>query len=84
MKKIGELCKIDSLGRVVIPKRIRIRLDIKPGEALEVYTDDEGIMLRKYIQKCIFCGNEEKLSKKDGKCICAECVSYFTGVLDKE
>lgn len=84
MKKIGELCKIDALGRVVIPIRIRRLFDIKSGDSLEILTDSDGIMLRKYIQSCVFCGNEEELTEKNGKCICADCIGYFKGTAEEK
>ncbi len=48
MKATGVTRKIDELGRVVIPKEIRKNLGIRDGESLEIYTSDEGIVLKKY------------------------------------
>ena len=42
MRATGIVRKIDDLGRVVIPKEIRRSLNIKDGDALEIYTTTEG------------------------------------------
>ena len=49
MKATGLTRRVDSLGRVVIPKELRKVLRIQEGSPLEIYTDgDEGIILKKY------------------------------------
>lgn len=40
--------RTDELGRVVIPKEIRQRFHIKEGDPLEIFTEDDKIVLRKY------------------------------------
>lgn len=34
--------KIDDLGRIVIPREVRKRLEIREGQSMEIITDDEG------------------------------------------
>ena len=48
MKTTGVVRRIDELGRIVIPKEIRKNLRIKTGDSLEVYLNDEDIILKKY------------------------------------
>lgn len=49
MKATGIVRRVDSLGRVVIPKEIRHTLRIKEGAPLEIYTDRDGsVTFRKY------------------------------------
>lgn len=48
MKATGIVRRIDDLGRVVIPKEIRRSMKIREGDALEIFTSDEGITFRKY------------------------------------
>lgn len=40
--------KIDELGRVVLPKEIRRNLGIRDGESLEIFVDENHIILKKY------------------------------------
>lgn len=47
MKATGIVRRVDDLGRVVIPKEVRRVLGICEGEALEVYTVDQGVVFRK-------------------------------------
>lgn len=52
MKATGIIRRIDDLGRVVIPKEIRHTLHIREGDALELWTGDNGtIMFKKYDPK---------------------------------
>ena len=49
MRATGIIRRIDDLGRVVIPKEIRKSMNIREGEALEIYTDRDGcVIFKKY------------------------------------
>ena len=47
MKSTGIVSKVDELGRVVIPIELRRVLDIEVKDALEIFTDDDKIILKK-------------------------------------
>lgn len=48
MKSTGVVRRIDDLGRIVLPKEIRKTLRIREGESLEIYTNEEEIILKKF------------------------------------
>ena len=48
MKSTGVLRRIDELGRIVIPKEIRRNLKIKDGESLEIFIDNDAVILKKF------------------------------------
>lgn len=49
MKATGIIRRIDDLGRVVIPKELRRKMNIFDGDPLEIYTADCGqIIFKKY------------------------------------
>ncbi len=50
MKNTGVVRKIDDLGRIVIPKEIRKSLNIKNGEDLQIFVDNDNIVLKKYVK----------------------------------
>ena len=57
-RKTGIVRRIDDLGRVVIPKEIRRKLNIREGDPFEItYTNDGGVFFRKYLT------DEEKREK---------------------
>lgn len=47
MKSTGIVRRIDELGRIVIPKEIRKSLGIREGENLEIFIDENKIVLQK-------------------------------------
>ena len=75
MKSTGIVRKVDELGRVVIPIELRRTLGINEKDALEIYVENDRIILKKYepANACVFCGNEEKLSLFQNKSICSCC-----------
>ena len=76
MKATGIVRRIDDLGRVVIPKEIRRVLRIREGDPLEIFTDGESIVLRKYRAQgaCVFCGEiSPDAVLLHGKYICPAC-----------
>jgi AbrB family transcriptional regulator (stage V sporulation protein T) len=48
MKETGILRRIDDLGRIVIPKEIRKKLKIREGDNLDIFVEEEKIVLQKY------------------------------------
>lgn len=48
MKATGIVRRMDDLGRVVIPKELRKRFNIREGDPLEIFTTDEGIVFAPY------------------------------------
>lgn len=74
MKSTGIVRKVDELGRVVIPIELRRTLGIDKKDALEIYVDDEHIILKKYEPACIFCDNAKDVQVYKGKNICKECL----------
>ena len=48
MKSTGIVRKVDELGRVVISIELRRTLGINEKDALEIYVEQERIILQKY------------------------------------
>ena len=48
MKSTGIVRKVDEVGRVVIPIELRRTLGIAEKDALEIYVDNDQIVLKKY------------------------------------
>ena len=75
MKSTGVVRKVDELGRIVLPIEIRKVLEIDVKDALEIFTDEDKIILRKYTPACLFCGNADDVVYFNGKRVCAACVA---------
>lgn len=47
---------MDSLGRIVIPKQIRDKLGLEPGNVFHIAIDDDWVCIKKYItaESCVF------------------------------
>lgn len=74
MKTTGIVRRVDELGRIVLPVELRRTLDIEERDELEIYLDDDHIVLKKYEPHCVFCGSSFSLVKYCNKNVCAECV----------
>ena len=48
MKSTGVVRRIDELGRIVIPKEIRKNLNIREGESLEIFIDNNTLIMQKF------------------------------------
>lgn len=82
MKSIGIVRKVDELGRIVLPKELRIRFDIAEKDGLEIYTDDDKIILKKYQPSCIFCNNADNIISYKGKNICTQCAKEIDALTE--
>lgn len=73
MKSTGIVRHIDALGRIVFPIELRRSLGINEKDGIEIFTEGETIILRKYEPACIFCGNAKGVVDFKGKLVCKNC-----------
>ncbi|MGE6553422.1 AbrB/MazE/SpoVT family DNA-binding domain-containing protein [Bacillus mycoides] len=73
MKATGMIRKIDELGRIVIPKELRRTLCIEEKNPMEIFVEDDQIILQKYQsqQACIITDeiSDSNVSLVNGKII---------------
>lgn len=74
VKATGIVRKVDDLGRIVLPMELRRTLGIGEKDPLEIYVDQEKIILKKYEPACVFCGNASDNRLFHGKNVCRECA----------
>lgn len=76
MRSTGIVRKIDKLGRIVLPVDLRRTMDMSIQDAIEIYTEQDKIILKKYKNTCMLCGNTEQndLISFDNKYLCKDCI----------
>ena len=74
MKSTGIVREVDRAGRIVLPIELRRTLEIEENDSLEIFTEDNMIILRRYEPACIFCGNAKDVVPYKGRNICPDCI----------
>ncbi|PLR95234.1 AbrB/MazE/SpoVT family DNA-binding domain-containing protein [Bacillus sp. T33-2] len=71
MKATGIVRKTDQLGRIVIPKEVRKKFEINENDPLEIFVDEDSIILQKYLpdKTCMVTGivSKDNLMLAGGK-----------------
>lgn len=93
----GIVRKIDELGRIVIPKEIRKNLNIRNGEDVQIFIQDNSIVLKKYEKLLsmkenadIYINNFRKLTSSDiiitdkEKVISSSVLAYIGNKIDSK
>lgn len=80
MKTSGIVRNVDELGRVVVPKELRRRMGIENGDSVEIYGEENRIIITKYTPACLFCGGSGDTVTFRSKRICAECLEELRQV----
>ena len=75
MTATGIVRKFDENGRFVIPMELRKQLGLETrDDALEVFVEDDRIILKKYAPSCVFCDSMEDLILYKDKRVCTACA----------
>ncbi len=80
VKSTGIVRKVDELGRIVIPIELRRNLCIDERDSLEIYVEDDHIILRKYTPACSFCSNAAGITVFKGRNICKSCLEEIAAL----
>ena len=82
MIETGIARQLDAVGRITLPKELRKSLGFKDRELLEIYTEDDKIILRKcerqkqdiFTGSEDYFGTEEDLIEYKGKLVSKESI----------
>lgn len=84
MKPTGVVRKVDELGRIVIPIDLRRAFKIEEKDGLEIFVDNDRIILCKYEPACVFCGNAADVTRFKEKTVCSECIGNIVQNVSQE
>ncbi len=69
MKSTGIVRHLDNLGRVTLPIELRRSLSIDIKDPVEIFVDEDKVILRKHEPADIFTGSKEDLLEYQGKMV---------------
>jgi transcriptional pleiotropic regulator of transition state genes len=77
----GIIRSIDRIGRLVIPIELRRELGLNTGEPVQMYVENNRVIVEKYKKRCFICGKSaSSYNVIHGKKICNECKAELNGV----
>lgn len=74
MKSTGIVRKLDELGRITLPIELRRNLNVNERDPLEIFVDDDKIILTKYNPSDVFTGSMDELVEYCGKKVSKESI----------
>lgn len=77
MKNTGIVRKLDELGRITLPIELRRTLGVGERDPLEIFVEEDLIILQKYEPTDIFTGDKNELFDFCGKKVSKESISQL-------
>ncbi|MCY8478061.1 AbrB/MazE/SpoVT family DNA-binding domain-containing protein [Bacillus atrophaeus] len=88
MRSTGVVRKVDELGRIVVPVEIRRQFDLKEKDPVEIFTEGDKVIFRKYrIEKsCLITGeiSEQNQTFPGGIVLSPEGCQLLLNELEKQ
>lgn len=75
--------KVDELGRIVLPSKVRKALGIKAGSELQIECRNHEIVLKIPENSCYICGSKKELVSLDNSHICLSCIKKLQHAIHK-
>lgn len=75
--------RLTSRSGITIPKHVRAEAGFLPGMPVSIETVEDGVLIRKRVPTCRFCGSVHDVVKIHGMEMCGECAAAIRKELDK-
>lgn len=82
MKDTGVVRRLDELGRITLPMELRKILHLEERDSLQIFVEDDRIILQKYTPADIFTGETENLIEYQGKKISKKTIAELAKLAD--
>ncbi|MFW6238333.1 MAG: AbrB/MazE/SpoVT family DNA-binding domain-containing protein, partial [Halanaerobiales bacterium] len=63
---------------------LRKTMNIDKKDPMEIFVEEDRIILKKYEPACIFCGSADETIEFKGRIICRECMENMNDELNNE
>lgn len=76
MKKPDNVKRLDANNRITIPAGCKKRIGVCIRDFVEIFTDDDRIILKKHVKvskKCAFCNSRKELWAYRNRYVCDAC-----------
>ncbi len=84
MKNTGIKVKVDETGRILIPIKMRkafgINNDGINDSTVEILTEGDSIIIKKFEPHCLFCNSSDNLVFYENKNICKSCIEKLNKI----
>ena len=70
------------IGRITLPMELRKILHLKERDTLQIYVEDDRIVLQKYTPADIFTGDTEDLIEYQGKKVSRKTIAVLAKLAD--
>lgn len=80
MKSTGIVRKIDELGRITLPIELRRTLGVGVKDPVEIFVEEDRIILQKYEPTDIFTGERNQLFDFCGKKVSKESITQLAQI----
>lgn len=75
--------RLTSKSGLTIPKQVRGEAGFMPGMAVDIETVEDGVLIRKRVPTCRFCGGVHGVVNVRGMEMCGECAAAIRKELEK-
>ena len=82
MKDTGVVRRLDELGRITLPMELRKILHFEERDSLQIFVEDDRIILQKYTPADIFTGETEDLIEYQGKKVSKKTITELAKLAD--
>ncbi len=84
MKSTGIVRGLDKMGRIVLPMEVRRLLHLVDDKSfVEFYTEEDAVILKKYVPACVFCDNADDMIEFGGMKICKNCLKKMNQIVNE-
>lgn len=80
---VGVERNLDELGRIVLPKEMRDKLNFQKNKPLSIKLFKDHIKIEKSITTCYFCDSEEEIEYYKNLPICKTCLKEIIEKFNK-
>ena len=77
----ADIRQLDSLGRVVIPKKMRTALGINENDNLRISLEANAIVIKREVPMCVICKREKELNAIGAAYVCVSCAKQIANML---
>lgn len=80
MKATGIIRNLDNLGRVTLPIELRRNLNLDIKDPVEIFVEDDKIILKKYEPSDLFTGDKNDLIEYEGKMVSKDTIKKLAKI----